>query len=315
VKEDRLTGTGSSKPDGGERPFPVLWEQTEGDLRALSRRRALRRAERSRARGYPRWSRALLGGLVLLGCAVGGAVVTLAMLTHFKSAGEHGPTRDVASAPVPARAPEVIAPAAPVTPAEAPGSPTPASPATGGSSPSPPKEVKTPVAKPVPNPPSSASSVSPAPSPPPAAKKSPERRVQPAEQAKGASRPPADQPKPSAASRPPAEPAKAVAATQPAVEQSKARPAPQAAGARPSADKSYWVQIGVFTSAQMARQMAAALQEQEPPGSTSRWVVTVDSGSGTSARVRVGPFPDRSTAESRLKQFQDRGYKPSITTE
>jgi len=81
---------------------------------------------------------------------------------------------------------------------------------------------------------------------------------------------------------------------------------------RPPGARSYWVQVGAFKNPEAARPLASLLLEQERSAS-DRSPVVVEAASGTPlARVRVGPFSDRSGAASKLREMEARGYKPFI---
>ena len=81
--------------------------------------------------------------------------------------------------------------------------------------------------------------------------------------------------------------------------------------------RSYWVQVGAFANPDTARRLASLLREQEPSVSPHRWVVVgaVAAPGPPVACVRVGPFPDRPEAASKLRELQARGYQPFITEE
>ena len=86
--------------------------------------------------------------------------------------------------------------------------------------------------------------------------------------------------------------------------------------ARPPGARSYWVQVGAFKNPEGARRLAALLLEQEPAASDWSPVVVELGPPGTPlARVRVGPFADRSEAASKLREIQARGYTPFIAEE
>jgi cell division protein FtsN len=86
--------------------------------------------------------------------------------------------------------------------------------------------------------------------------------------------------------------------------------------ARPPGVTSYWVQVGAFKDPEAARRLASILQEQEPSASDRSAVIVEAASPGTPfARVRVGPFSDRSGAASKLRDIQARGYKPFIAEE
>jgi cell division septation protein DedD len=83
--------------------------------------------------------------------------------------------------------------------------------------------------------------------------------------------------------------------------------------ARPPGARSYWVQVGAFKNPEAARRLAALLVEQEPSPSDRSTVIVEPSSLDTPlARVRVGPFSDRSEATSKLREMEARGYKPFI---
>jgi cell division septation protein DedD len=90
--------------------------------------------------------------------------------------------------------------------------------------------------------------------------------------------------------------------------------APDPVGSPSAEPAAYWVQVGTFTNPEAARRVAALFRDQEPPESSHRWVVAVERGSSGAplARVRVGPFPDQAAAQSKLREFESRGYKPTI---
>jgi len=77
---------------------------------------------------------------------------------------------------------------------------------------------------------------------------------------------------------------------------------------------SYWVQVGAFKDPEAAQRLASLLQDQGAAASDrSTVVVEPASPDRPLARVRVGPFSDRSEAVSKLREIQSRGYTPFIT--
>jgi cell division septation protein DedD len=82
--------------------------------------------------------------------------------------------------------------------------------------------------------------------------------------------------------------------------------------ARDSAGTAYWVQVGAFKNREEARRLASTLSAR--PAAFTRRVVIVDSGSpgATLARVRVGPFSNRTDAVATLRQLEARGYRPFV---
>jgi cell division protein FtsN len=83
--------------------------------------------------------------------------------------------------------------------------------------------------------------------------------------------------------------------------------------ARPPGAQSYWVQVGAFKNPEAARRLAALLLEHEPSMSGRSVVVVETASPGTPlARVRVGPFSDRSAAAPTLREMEALGYNPFI---
>jgi cell division septation protein DedD len=79
---------------------------------------------------------------------------------------------------------------------------------------------------------------------------------------------------------------------------------------------SYWVQIGAFTSLASAMRLIASLQEAGTVASDNWAVIMEPASAGVAlARVRVGPFPDRSAASARAHSLEARGYKAFIAEE
>jgi cell division septation protein DedD len=87
------------------------------------------------------------------------------------------------------------------------------------------------------------------------------------------------------------------------------------AAARGTLD-AYWVQVGTFKDPEAARRLAARLRGQRLPASNRPVTISAARDRGTLlSRVRVGPFHDRATAASKVRELQVRGYKPFIAQE
>ena len=108
---------------------------------------------------------------------------------------------------------------------------------------------------------------------------------------------------PAGASSPATRPAKEIGS--PSVASSPLRPV-----------ASYWVQIGAFTNLASAMRLIASLQETGAAVSDNWAVIMEPASAGMAlARVRVGPFPDRSAASARAHVLKARGYKAFIAEE
>jgi phospholipid transport system substrate-binding protein len=89
-----------------------------------------------------------------------------------------------------------------------------------------------------------------------------------------------------------------------------AAPAP-AVNRSSSLATAYWVQVAAFKNLEAALRLAAALQE-EGAVALDRWAVMMEPGGEAWARVRVGPFADRTAAAASARDLAARGYKPFI---
>jgi cell division septation protein DedD len=79
----------------------------------------------------------------------------------------------------------------------------------------------------------------------------------------------------------------------------------------------YWVQVAAFKSRQAATRLVALLRGEKAPTSdrwSKPWAVVMEPGPDL-ARVRVGPFADRTEAASSLRKLEARGFKPFIAEE
>ena len=93
-------------------------------------------------------------------------------------------------------------------------------------------------------------------------------------------------------------------------------PEPSTAGRRaadaPSEDtKRYWVQVGAFKTLDAAQRLVDELVEQGSAPASSV-VVAPASPDVPWARVRVGPFPDRWAAASKVREMQALGHSPFV---
>jgi cell division septation protein DedD len=244
-----------------------------------------------RASSRTRRAERAIGVLLLLACAIGGAVGTRALLLRGKDAG-----------PRPSPAIETRAPGSAVAAGHVagPGRVAPISPRPSGSSS---------MAAVSPGTPSPARS----PAPPSAPRTTP---VPPRPARLAAA--PRSAPSPARTSAP----AGSLATTPPAASVARREPARERSALAANrlsepATRSYWLEVGAFTNREAARRLASLLREQEPPASADRWVVVVkrDSAGTPLARVRLGPFPDRAAAAPRLREFQAKGYGASIAEE
>jgi phospholipid transport system substrate-binding protein len=95
-----------------------------------------------------------------------------------------------------------------------------------------------------------------------------------------------------------------------------ARPAPDTAPSGPSVESaaaaSYWLQMGAFTN-QEAGELASRLLEQSLPLAID--AVTAGRAGELLLRIRIGPFADRTEANSRRRDLQTKGYQPRIAHE
>jgi len=82
--------------------------------------------------------------------------------------------------------------------------------------------------------------------------------------------------------------------------------APLQAATAPVTATSYWVQVGAFRNPDAAGRLARRLHEQG---------LVLSHGPELLLRVRVGPFPDRAEALSKLLELRAKGYKPFIAEE
>jgi phospholipid transport system substrate-binding protein len=85
---------------------------------------------------------------------------------------------------------------------------------------------------------------------------------------------------------------------------------PKPAAPRPTdAPTAYWVQVGAFRNAEIARRVAAHVKGEI-------FVTTDEIPAGRHAepllRVRVGPFKERAEATARLRELKARGYQPFL---
>jgi cell division septation protein DedD len=80
-----------------------------------------------------------------------------------------------------------------------------------------------------------------------------------------------------------------------------------------SRPRSYWVQIAAFKNFEAAMRLASLLRGEKSVA-PDRWAVVMEPGPAL-ARVRVGPFADRSEATSNLHELASRGFKPFIAEE
>jgi phospholipid transport system substrate-binding protein len=81
--------------------------------------------------------------------------------------------------------------------------------------------------------------------------------------------------------------------------------------------RSYWVQVAALKSLEAAMRMAMALQGERLLAS-DRWAVVMNPGAATGsalARVRVGPFSDRTAAWSSARELEARGYQAFVAEE
>ncbi|MGH8678230.1 MAG: SPOR domain-containing protein [Burkholderiales bacterium] len=122
---------------------------------------------------------------------------------------------------------------------------------------------------------------------------------------------PAPRTEPEAAAPPVVEPAPATAPpAEPSVQSAPAPAAPQAT--MPQADaETYVVQLGAFSNAGNAKQLAAKVRSSRFKAYTE----VVNTANGDRTRVRVGPYPSREAAEkarTRLKALKLTMGEPSI---
>ena len=78
---------------------------------------------------------------------------------------------------------------------------------------------------------------------------------------------------------------------------------PALAAPRKPAPPTYWVQVGAFKDETVASRVIAQL------GSTA---VTIATAADSLLRLRLGPYPDRTTAISTVRSLQDRGFQPFV---
>lgn len=106
-----------------------------------------------------------------------------------------------------------------------------------------------------------------------------------------------------------AEPVTAAVSTAIASREALTRPVKTAVAAL----KSYWVQVGAFSSLNTAKRLAALLSEWKLPVHTAPPAV-LDNGPADVplSRVRIGPFPDRAQAEVALRELRNRGFTPFV---
>jgi len=76
----------------------------------------------------------------------------------------------------------------------------------------------------------------------------------------------------------------------------------------------FWVQVAAFKNPEAAAKLAATLRASKPPiarPGAGQWAVVTTSDADV-ARVRVGPFADRTEAELGVRRLATRGYKAFI---
>jgi len=88
----------------------------------------------------------------------------------------------------------------------------------------------------------------------------------------------------------------------------KAEPATKSRTASPS----YWVQVGAFKTVDAAVQLAERLRRQGVTALHGPLTSTAAHPADMLARVRVGPFPNRTEALATLRELMARGYAPFI---
>ena len=81
----------------------------------------------------------------------------------------------------------------------------------------------------------------------------------------------------------------------------------------PPATGHFWVQVGAFKSTEAAARVAEELRTQGMPASSGPLTSVPGQQTGQLARVRVGPFPTRAAATSKLRELVARGYAPFIS--
>jgi phospholipid transport system substrate-binding protein len=108
-------------------------------------------------------------------------------------------------------------------------------------------------------------------------------------------------------------PAQSVAApAAPRLAKPPARVSPPALASSPAATR-YWVQVGAFKSEERAVRVAEELRSLGMPASSGSLTSVPGHAAGALARVRVGPFPTRAAALSKLRELAALGYAPFIS--
>jgi len=74
----------------------------------------------------------------------------------------------------------------------------------------------------------------------------------------------------------------------------------------------YWVQVGAFKTVDAAVLLADRLRRQGVTALHSSLSSAAGQSPDMLARVRVGPFPNRSEALATLRELMARGYAPFI---
>jgi cell division septation protein DedD len=111
------------------------------------------------------------------------------------------------------------------------------------------------------------------------------------------------------------EPEPRAAAAREAAPAAVPRAEPSAGAEAARSRRGYWVQVGAFRTIEAARRLAATLRGQEGArGGRSDVLVAAGSPQAPLARVRVGPFPHREEAASKMRALQARGYKAFIAS-
>jgi rare lipoprotein A len=87
--------------------------------------------------------------------------------------------------------------------------------------------------------------------------------------------------------------------------------APRAIAGSSAASHGYSLQIGAFTARERADRLRRALDEAGSPAMISEVLV----GGAPLYRVRIGPFPDRSTADAAARRLAARGYASVLVTD
>jgi phospholipid transport system substrate-binding protein len=122
----------------------------------------------------------------------------------------------------------------------------------------------------------------------------------PREEKASARKPEPAKPEPTRSALPRSEPTKPDAV--------KAEPATKSQTASPS----YWVQVGAFKTVDAAVQLAERLRRQGVTALHGPLTSTAAHPADRLARVRVGPFPNRTEALATLRELMARGYAPFI---